>query len=120
MLTRTLERESSEKTNKSAPKTHLTVQNNDFVIVPVPTYKGTPKNYIAQVVDVKDNEILVSFLKKSFDKYFFPKEPDFSWVNPNEIVNVGDVARPQLCNFNLIFASAQSRQLNIFPSFKRF
>lgn len=42
----------------------------------------------AQALDVKDDEILVSFLKKSFDKYFFPEKPDFSWVNSVEIVNI--------------------------------
>lgn len=73
---------------KSTHKPTLNVQINDFVVVLVPAYKGTPKNYVAQALDVKDDEILVSFLKKSFDKYFFPEKPDFSWVNSVEIVNI--------------------------------
>lgn len=65
------------------------VQANDFAVVSVPALKGASKNFIEKVLEVDaDLGVLISFLKKSFDKFVFPVCPDLSYVKLSEIVEV--------------------------------
>lgn len=72
-----------------SPANEIVVRPNDFAVISVPAIKGAPKNYIGKVIEGNAQlGFLVSFLKKSYDKFFFPETADLSWVNSNEIVEV--------------------------------
>lgn len=66
----------------------LCPQLNQFCIVAVPTASGSSKNFIGQVCSSEKGGFMISFLKKSFDKFFFPNEDDFSYVRQHEIVYI--------------------------------
>lgn len=59
---------------------------NDYAIVAVPTSHGTYKNFIGQVCKVDEDGIMISFLRKIFDKFIFPTQGDYSHVQKKEIV----------------------------------
>lgn len=67
----------------------IVVRPNDFAIISVPAMKGHPKDYIGMVIETNAQlGFLISFLKRTYDKFFFPETADLSWVNVNEIVEV--------------------------------
>lgn len=82
--------ESSDASPESVPKElpRLQVKINDFVVVSVLAEKGPSKNFVAQVVDVLDDDFEISFLKKSYGKFFFPTTLDVSWVRLDEVIKV--------------------------------
>lgn len=60
---------------------------NDYAVVAVPTLHGGHKNFIGQVLKVDEHGVLISFLKKSYEKFIFPYSRDYSTVKKRRNCN---------------------------------
>jgi hypothetical protein len=75
------------------------VNEGDFVLVKMDSYKGLKKEFVAQVLEVDKEEIEVrmAYLKAvSGQTYIWPCEPDEGWQSGNCILRV--LKTPSLTN----------------------